>query len=245
MIQVEGLRKTFGDFVAVDDVSFEVQSGEVFGLLGPNGAGKTTTLRVMTTMLRPTAGEITVNGHAVTREPARVRAQLGILSEANGLYDRLSVRENVRYFGELRDMRRDEIQRRMEEIFPPLGVDEFADKRAGQLSKGMKQKAALAIAILHDPPVLIFDEPTSGLDVMSARQVREFIQRYQRTDKTVILSTHLMPEAEKLCDRIAIVSKGRVRAIGSFEELQRDSGEQGLEEIFVKLVEEEKGAAAV
>jgi len=245
LIQVDGLRKTFGDFVAVDEVSFEVKAGEVFGLLGPNGAGKTTTLRVMTTMLRPTAGEIAVNGHAVTREPARVRAQLGILSEANGLYDRLSVRENVRYFGELRDMGRGEIQRRMGEIFPPLGVDAYADKRAGQLSKGMKQKAALAIAILHDPPVLIFDEPTSGLDVMSARQVRTFIERYQRTDKTVILSTHLMPEAEKLCDRIAIVSKGRVRAIGTFEELQRDSGEQGLEEIFVKLVEEEKGAAAV
>jgi len=238
MIQVSDLRKDFGDFKAVDGISFDVKAGEVFGLLGPNGAGKTTTLRMLTTVLKPTAGDIVLNGASVMKNPAKVRASLGVLSEANGLYDRLTVEENVRYFARLRDMSEADIKQRIGEIFPPLAIDTYADKKAGELSKGMKQKAALAIAIIHNPPVLLFDEPTSGLDVMSSRQVIEFMEGYKTSDKTVILSTHLMHEAEKLCNRIAIVNKGKIIAIGSFEELQKHSGESGLEEIFVKLVED-------
>ncbi len=238
MIHVSNLKKEFNGFAAVNGVSFEARPGEIFGLLGPNGAGKTTTLRMITTVLKPTAGEITVNGCSVLREPERVRTQLGVLAETTGLYDRLTAEENVRYFARLRDMPEQAINFRIAEIFPLLGIDEYAHKRAGTLSKGMKQKVSLAIAILHDPPVLIFDEPTVGLDVMSARQVREFIERYRRTDKTVILSTHLMPEAEMLCDRIAIINQGKIAAIGTFEDLQEQSGEKALEEIFVRLVEE-------
>jgi sodium transport system ATP-binding protein len=237
MIQVTALRKEFGDFVAVDGITFEVKSGEIFGLLGPNGAGKTTTLRMLTTIFKPTSGDITMNGISVTREPEKVRTQLGVLAEATGLYGRLTVEENVRYFARLRDMNEEQIKQRIAEIFPPLGIDEFAKKRAGDLSKGMKQKAALAIAIIHNPPVILFDEPTSGLDVMSARQVLEFIESYKKTDKTVILSTHLMHEAERLCDRIAIINKGKIAAIGTFAELQKQSGQKGLEEIFVTLVQ--------
>jgi len=237
MIRVSNLRKDFGNFPAVDDVSFDVNPGEIFGLLGPNGAGKTTTLRMLTTILRPTGGDITVNGASVCREPERVRSQLGVLAEATGLYDRLTVEENVRYFARLRNMSEDQIKDRMSEIFPPLAINEYAKKRAGTLSKGMKQKAALAIAIIHNPPVILFDEPTSGLDVMSARQVLEFIESYKGTDKTVILSTHLMHEAERLCTRIAIINKGKVVAIGTFAELQKKSGHMGLEEIFVGLME--------
>ena len=238
MIQVTNLRKKFGDFTAVDGISFDVQPGEIFGLLGPNGAGKTTTLRMLTTILKPTEGDIVINNSSVVSDPTSVRKNLGVLAESTGLYDRLSVEENVRYFARLRDMKEADINNRIQEIFPPLAIDEYAHKRAGTLSKGMKQKAALAIAIIHDPPFILFDEPTSGLDVMSARQVLEFIENYKNTDRTVILSTHLMHEAQKLCDRIAIVSKGKIVASGSYAELQSSSGESDLEEIFVKLVEE-------
>ncbi len=239
MIQVSNVWKEFDGFVAVDGISFEARPGEVFGLLGPNGAGKTTTLRMITTVLRPTRGEITVGGRDALSEPEEVRCLLGVLTENTGLYARLTAEENVRYFAHLRDMPKEKIESRIAEIFPLLGIDEYAGKRAGKLSKGMNQKVALAAAILHDPPVLIFDEPTSGLDVMSARQVRAFIERYRGTDKTVLLSTHLMPEAEALCDRIAIIHRGRIVAVGAFEELQRLSGEKSLEEIFVRLVEGE------
>lgn len=238
MIQVTQLIKRFGDFVAVDGISFDVKPGEIFGLLGPNGAGKTTTLRVLTTVLKPSGGDICVNGYSVANDPENVRHQLGVLAESTGLYDRLTVEENIRYFARLRDMPEREIKERMDQVFPLLGIDEFAEKRAGNLSKGMKQKASLAIAIIHDPPVILFDEPTSGLDVGSARQVIDFIAGYKATEKTVILSTHLMHEAERLCDRIAIINKGLISAIGTYKELQNQSGKKGLEDIFLKLVEE-------
>ena len=237
MIQVSNVRKEFDGFVAVDGISFEVRPGEVFGLLGPNGAGKTTTLRMITTVLRPTGGEITIGGRDALREPEEVRRQLGVLTENTGLYARLTAEENVRYFARLRDMSDVEITERIAEIFPLLGIDEFTDQRAGTLSKGMGQKVALAAAILHDPPVLLFDEPTSGLDVMSARQVRAFIERYRGTEKTVLLSTHLMPEAEALCDRIGIIHQGHLIALGSVEDLRRLSGKEELEDVFVELVE--------
>jgi sodium transport system ATP-binding protein len=231
------VRKEFDGFVAVDGISFEAHPGEVFGLLGPNGAGKTTTLRMITTVLRPTSGEIAVGGRDALGEPEEVRRLLGVLTENTGLYARLTAEENVRYFARLRDMSDGEISERIAEIFPLLGIDEFAGKRAGTLSKGMSQKVALAAAILHDPPVLLFDEPTSGLDVMSARQVRTFIERYRGTEKTVLLSTHLMPEAEALCDRIGIIYRGRLIALGTVEELRRMSGKDELEDVFVELVE--------
>ena len=237
MIDVSELRKEFGSFVAVEDVSFSVRPGEIFGLLGPNGAGKTTTLRMITTILKPTSGTIVINGYDAVHEPEQVRHHFGVLSEATGLYDRLTAEENVRYFAQLRNMSKRATEQRIEEIFPMLGVDEYAQKRAGKLSKGMKQKTAMAISLLHDPPVLIFDEPTSGLDVMSSRQVRDFLEGFRHTDKTVLLSTHLMPEAERLCDRIAIVNKGRIVAIGTTDELRQQSGEEDLEAVFVKLVE--------
>jgi sodium transport system ATP-binding protein len=237
MIEVKNLKKSFGTFGAVNDISFDVKAGEIFGLLGPNGAGKTTTLRMLSTILKPDSGQIRVNGFDVVEEPGQARAQLGVVADSNGLYDRLSARENVRYFARLYDLSSDTIKVRMDEIFPKLGIDEFADKRAGQFSRGMKQKVSIASALLHDPPVLIFDEPTNGLDVMAARQVRKFIRDCKRPDKCIIFSTHIMREAEELCDRIAIIHQGRIAGIGTFGELQRQSGRHDLEEIFVTLVE--------
>ena len=157
MIEVKNLKKSFGNFKAVDDVSFDVKAGEIFGLLGPNGAGKTTTLRLLSTVLKPDAGQIRVNGFDVSQEPDKVRSQLGVVADSNGLYDRLSATENVRYFARLYDMPAEKIKSRMDELFPKLGIDEFANKRAGQFSRGMKQKVAIASALTHDPPILIFD----------------------------------------------------------------------------------------
>lgn len=215
-----------------------MQPAEIFGLLGPNGAGKTTTLRMIATILQPTEGDAVINGYSIRLKPEQVRQQIGVLAEHTGLYDRLTAEENVRYFARLRRLSEDTINRRINELFPRLGIDKYAHKRASQLSKGMKQKVAVMIAIIHDPTVMIFDEPTSGLDVIAAREVREFIKACKRSDKSLILSTHIMSEAEKLCDRIAIINSGKIVASGTFAELQQHSGKRELEEIFVKLVEE-------
>ena len=236
-IEVRDLRKRFDGAWAVSGVSFEVRAGEIFGLLGPNGAGKTTTLRVLATLLRPTAGDALVNGYSVVREPQKVRAQLGVLPERAGLYDRLTAAENVRYFARLHGLPSGAIEERLRKLFDALEID-YGDKRAGRLSKGMRQKVALAAALIHEPPVLILDEPTSGLDVLAARKVRQFILRCKGPERAILLSTHLMHEAEALCDRIAIVHQGRILAVGTMEELRAASGARGLEEIFVRLVEE-------
>lgn len=238
MIEVLELKKYFNGVKAVDGVSFSIKPGEIFGLLGPNGAGKTTTLRMLSTILQPTAGDAKVNGCSILKEPEQVRKQLGVLSETTGLYDRLTAEENVRYFARLRQMPEEQINQRMQELFPKLGIDKYKDQRAGKLSKGMKQKVAIAIAIIHDPPVMIFDEPTAGLDVISAREVRRFLEGYRRSDKCILFSTHLMFEAQRLCDRIGIINAGKIVAIGTFSELQQRSGQKELEEIFVKLIEE-------
>lgn len=240
MIEVRDLRKSFGKFVAVDGLSFSVKPGEIFGLLGPNGAGKTTTLRMISTILKPDAGSITVNGSDVLQEPERVRAQLGVVAESTGLYDRLT--ENIRYFARLRGLSEEQITERVQQLASRLGLDEFMHKRAGQLSRGMKQKVSIAIALIHDPPVLIFDEPTVGLDVMTARQVRQFIKECRRPDKCVLFSTHIMSEVERLCDRVAIIHKGKLVALGTLSELRQRSGQEDLEEIFVELVEGEDRA---
>lgn len=238
MIQVSNLKKKFYDTLVLKGVSFTVHKGEIFGLLGPNGAGKTTTLRILATILQPSEGDAIINGYSIRQNPEQVRQHLGVLAEHTGLYDRLTVEENVRYFARLRRLPEEVINRRIAELFPKLGIDQYAHKRAGQLSKGMKQKVAVVIALIHDPPVIIFDEPTSGLDIIAAREVREFIKACKHSDKSLILSTHIMSEAEKLCDRIAIINSGKIIALGTFAELQQRSGERELEEIFVKLVEE-------
>jgi sodium transport system ATP-binding protein len=180
---------------------------------------------------------VKVNNIDIVQEPDRARAQLGVVADSNGLYDRLTASENTRYFARLYDLTEARIAERMSEIFPKLGIDEFADKRAGQFSRGMKQKVSIASALMHDPPILIFDEPTNGLDVMAARQVRQFIKECRRPNKCIIFSTHIMREVEELCDRVAIMHKGKIAAIGTFSELQKQSGSKDFEDIFVKLIE--------
>ncbi|RUL87259.1 ATP-binding cassette domain-containing protein [Tautonia sociabilis] len=242
MIQVEHLSKAFFDYrrgwvPAVDDVSFECRPGEIFGLLGPNGAGKTTTLRILSTVLKPTAGRAIVAGHDVVLEPEEVRARIGFMSSNTGVYDRMTAWELVEYFGRLYGIEGDALKARMEEIFSWLQMNEFRDVLGSKMSTGMRQKVSIARTIVHDPPVLIFDEPTSGLDVLVARAVLLKIAELRDRGKTIIFSTHSMQEVTKLCDRVAIIYKGRLQAEGRPGELLERFDQPDLEELFFHLVE--------
>ena len=238
MLRLDGLTKTFGDIVAVDDISFSVEEGEIFGLLGENGAGKTTTLRMLATMLKPTSGTARLGEFDVVADPEQVRGSIGILfGGETGLYDRLTVAENIRYFGELNDMSSVDITRRIDQLSTAFGMQDYVNRRAGKLSKGMKQKAAFARSIIHDPNIMLFDEPTSGLDVGAMREVHAFILQCKKERKTIVLSSHIMNEVEKLCDRIGIIHKGRMVDVGSISELREKYHGESLEEIFVKLTE--------
>ena len=238
MIQCESLTKRFGEFTAVDHVSFEVGNGEVFGLLGPNGAGKTTTMRLLSTLLKPTSGTATVAGHDLLREPQKVRASIGVLPEDTGLYDRLTPREHLLYYGRLHRMPEDVLRKRGDELLDIMELKDRANTKVGDFSKGMKQKVALLRAFIHDPPVLLLDEPTAGLDVMSARSIQGFVERFRKEGKAIMISTHNMTEAQKLCDRVAIIDHAKIVAAGTVAELQKRTSQKDLESIFVQLVTE-------
>jgi len=241
MIHVDNLVKSFrdlrrGEVLAVDHVSFDANPGEVFGLLGPNGAGKTTAMRVLCTVLRPSGGTARVAGYDVLTQPGQVRQHIGFLSANTAIYDRMSAWEMVEYFGRLYGLEKARLRERMEEVFSSLQMNDFRDVLGAKMSTGMRQKVSIARAIIHDPPVLIFDEPTLGLDVLVARAVRQNIQRLRDAGKCIVFSTHIMHEVEKLCDRVAIISQGRILASGTLDELRARHGEEDLEELFFQLV---------
>ncbi|MFB3140841.1 MAG: ATP-binding cassette domain-containing protein [Candidatus Acidiferrales bacterium] len=242
MIETHNLTKVFrdkkrGEIRAVDGISFRCQPGQIYGLLGANGAGKTTTLRMLATILQPTDGSARVAGFDITEQPEQVRTKIGFLSTATALYGRLTARELVEYFGRLNGLNGGALRRRTDELFALLGISDFADRRCDKLSTGMKQKVSIARTLVHDPPVMIFDEPTVGLDVMAARTIVGFIRDCRDRGKTVIFSTHVMSEAEKLCDTIGIIHNGKLLAEGTLSELRARSGLEDLEEIFVRMVE--------
>src|SRR5580692_3268975 len=238
MIQVQEISKTFtdpkrGTRLAVDRVSFEVRAGEVFGLLGPNGAGKTTSLRLIATLLRPSSGTAVVNGFDVNREPGKVREQIGFLSGDMGLYARLTPREILDFFGKLNSMDAARRLKRIDQLFTLFEMQSFGDVRTDKLSTGMKQKTAIARTMLHDPPVLILDEPSSGLDVPTARTIEKAIVDAKHSGKCILYSTHVMEEAEYLCDRIGVISEGHLKITGTMDELRAATGKQRLREIFL------------
>ncbi len=237
MISVHQLTKRFDDVTAVDAVSFEVSAGEVFGLLGPNGAGKTTTLRILATLLDADSGRASVAGFDVAREAEAVRRSIGVVNGGMGLYDRLTGREILHYFGRLYDMPRAAIERRIAELDDLLQLGDALGKRAGTFSTGMKQKVVIARAVLHDPPVIFFDEVTSGLDVMARRAVLNVVKAYPSEERAVVYSTHVMSEVEELCGRAAVLYQGRVVSTGSVQELIDEGGEANLELSFFRLVE--------
>lgn len=237
MIEVEGLTKSFADSrQAVDDVNFTVQPGEVFGLIGPNGAGKTTTLRILCTVLQPTAGFATVAGFDIRTQPTEVRRQIGFLSANTGVYDRMTAWEMVEYYGRLYGLRGDALRCRLDELFSSFHMNDFRNVQGSRLSTGMKQKVSIARALIHDPPVLIFDEPTNGLDVLVQRAVLKSIADLRGRGKTILFSTHIMSEVSKLCDRVAIMSNGRIAASGTLAALRAEYKEDDLEELFFSLV---------
>jgi len=224
IIEVEGLVKSFGGKRALRGVSFSVGKGRIMGLLGPNGAGKTTTVRILATLLKPDAGTARVAGFDVLEEPMEVRRSIGYLPENPCLYERLTVRDNLAFYGELYDMPEEELGARIEELLSILGLEERANDKVGTLSKGLKQRVAIARALLHDPPVLLLDQPTSDLDPASAKDIRELIKRLRGEGKTVLVCTHNLTEAEELCDLVAVINEGQVLAVGPLEELMKDSG---------------------
>ena len=241
MIESRGLTKLFkdkkrGEIRAVDNVSFICRPGQIYGLLGANGAGKTTTLRMLATILEPSDGTATVCGYDVIEAPQKVRASVGFLSTATALYPRLTAQEMVEYFGRLNGLEESTLKKRLDDIFARLDMNSFRDQRCDKLSTGMKQKTSIARTLIHDPQVMIFDEPTNGLDVMTARSIIEFIRECRTRGKTVIFSTHVMSEVQKLCDTIGIIQSGKLLAEGLLPELRDRFHENDLEEIFVKIV---------
>ena len=242
MIRAHHLVKRFRDkkrgmVSAVDGVSFSCRPGEIYGLLGANGAGKTTTLRILATILAPTEGTAIVAGFDVAKDPQLVRARVGFLSTATALYGRLSALEMVEYFGRLHGLDNATLRRRIDDIFTRLEMNDFRDRRCDKLSTGMKQKVSIARTLIHDPSVMIFDEPTVGLDVMAARTIVNFIRECRDSGKTVVFSTHVMSEVEKLCDHIGIIHNGRLLAEGTLPELRARFGIHDLEDLFVKVIE--------
>jgi len=247
MIQAQSLTKTFrdkkrGQIHAVDDVSFRVSPGQIYGLLGANGAGKTTTLRLLATLLQPTSGSASVAGCDIVREPSKVRAQVGFLATSTALYGRLTAREMITYFGRLNGLAEAEIKVRLKRLAGELDMHEFLDRRCDKFSTGMKQKTSIARTLIHDPAVLIFDEPTLGLDVMAARNIVRFVRECRARGKTVIYSTHIMSEVEKICDVVGIIHGGKLLAEGTPADLRAKFNEPDMEEVFVKVVGEKEAA---
>jgi len=241
MIEASSLTKVYADlrrgpFVALDGLSFSAQSGEVFGLLGPNGAGKTTALRILSTVLVPSSGTATVSGFDCVTQPDLVRHHIGFMSANTAVYDRMTAWEMVEYFGRLYGMEKDQLRERMELLFDRLQMQNIRELLGAKMSTGMKQKVSIARAIVHDPPVLIFDEATSGLDVLVARALLDTVAELRDQGKCIVFSTHIMREAERLCDRVAIMHEGSILAEGTMDQLRNDHGQADLEELFFELI---------
>jgi sodium transport system ATP-binding protein len=241
MIEVKNLCKSFvqknGDlFYAVDNLSFSANDEEIVCLLGVNGAGKTTTMRILSTLFRPSSGTATINGYDILTQPQKVRENLGFLSGDTGLYNRLTSREFITYFGRLYGLKDYQINAKIAAMSDILDMKDFLDKKIDFLSSGMKQKVSIVRSIIHDPPVMIFDEPTSGLDILTARNIVSFIRDCKQRGKCVVFSTHIMREAERIADKIVMIHKGKLLIEGKLEDLRNESGQQDLDDIFVSYV---------
>ena len=236
LIETRNLVKRYGDKAAVNDVSFEVCSGEIFGFLGPNGAGKTTTIKMIVGLLQPTSGNVRVAGYDVQTQPLQAKAACGYVPDTPNLYSKLSGRELLRFVGDLYEMDRQQNERRMEELLRLFDLEKVGDDPIDSYSHGMQQKTALAAALVHDPKVLVLDEPTVGLDPRSARLIKDMLRQIANRGAAVFLSTHILEIAERMCDRIGIINKGELIAVGSMDELRSSGkGETSLEDIFLSL----------
>ena len=239
MIEVRNLRKTFNELVAVENVSFSAQDGEITGLIGPNGAGKTTTLRILYTLMQPDSGIALVDGYDTSTAPQEVQRRIGVLPDNRGLYPRLTAREHVRYYGRLHNMDKRQLEAEIDNLVATLGMQDEADRKAKGFSKGQTLKVALARALVHRPQNVILDEPTNGLDVASSRAVRDLVRQIRDEGRCVLFSSHIMAEVEALCDRIVVMGYGRIVAVGTPSDLRDLTGQADLEEIFVAIARDE------
>jgi ABC-2 type transport system ATP-binding protein len=237
LIETRNLVKRYGDKLAVDNVSLQVQGGEVFGFLGPNGAGKTTTIKMIVGLLQPTSGTINVAGVDVQAQPVIAKASCGYVPDTPNLYAKLTGRELLRFVGDLYDLDRRQVAQRTDELLRVLDLTNAADDTVDSYSHGMQQKASLASALMHDPRVLVLDEPTVGLDPKSARLIKDILRQMADRGAAVFLSTHILEIAERMCDRIGIINKGQLVAVGTMTELRSlgKAGEVSLEDIFLAL----------
>jgi len=238
MIKVTSLTKSYGIVSAVSDVSFEAASGKVTALLGPNGAGKSTILRILSTIISPDTGSATIDGLDVTTDTMDVRRKIGVLPHNTGIYDRLTAIENIRYFGNLHQVKRTELNDRIDKLIHLLDMNEFCNRRVSGFSQGQKMKVALARALIHDPQYILLDEPTNGLDVMATRALRKVIHDIKDAGKCILFSSHVMQEVESLCDHLVILGHGKHKFSGTIKELQEKSGTANLEDAFVMISSE-------
>ena len=244
MLRVENLRKVFENrkrnvretVEAVKDVSFECVLCEIFGLLGPNGAGKTTTLRCISTLIKPTSGNVYIDRYSVLENEKDVRSKIGFLTSDMKLDGFFTPDYMVDYFGALNKMKKEDIKQRKEYLFNELQMTDFVHKKIDKLSTGMKQKTAIAISLIHDPDVIVFDEPTNGLDVITSKSVTDFLEKYAKEGKTIVISTHIMHVAEKLCDRFGILVKGELKELGSLKSILDRNSSESLESVFFSYV---------
>ncbi len=247
MVIVANMRKEFlqvgkkAKLLAVNNVNFTAYNGEIFGLLGPNGAGKTTALRIIATILKPTSGIVLVDGECVIKAPEKVRKNIGFMTGETRLYDRLTVEEILIYFGKLYSIDKEQLKKRIEELIRTFELNEVRDRKVTNLSDGLRQKVSLIRTIIHDPKNLILDEPLTGLDILARRTAVDFIKEAKKLNRCVIFSTHVMSEAEELCDRIAILNKGKILYVGEKEDLKRKYRVKTLEEIFIQLIGSKDG----
>jgi sodium transport system ATP-binding protein len=241
MIKVSNLSKSFDQVNAVKQVSFDAQDGKITGLLGPNGAGKSTTLRMLYTVFKPDAGTATIDGFDIQREAFAVRSSIGVLTHGAGIYERLSARENVHYYGKMHGMSGKKLNQRIDELAELLDMQDFIERRTKGFSQGQKTKVALARALIHSPRNVLLDEPTNGLDIMATRGLREVISRLKDAGHCVVFSSHIMQEVAALCDEIVIIAKGQVAASGTPGALLTSTGKKNLEDAFVKAIGSEEG----
>lgn len=241
MIKVQGLTKSFGKVKAVQNVSFSASNGQITGLLGPNGAGKSTTLRMLYTLLKPDHGTAHIDGFDISASPLEVQSRIGVLSDAQGLYPRLTARENIRYFGQLHGLNGAALEGRIDELLLMLDMQPIADRRTEGFSTGERLKVAIARAVVHNPDNILLDEPTNGLDVKSTRAMRQFIRRLRDEGKCVLLTSHIMQEVAALCDQVVIISNGIVAAQGTSSELIHGTGRDNLEDAFIEIIGTEEG----
>ena len=236
MIKVEGLTKYYGSKPAAKDITFEVKKGEVFGILGTNGAGKSTTIKMMCGLLKPTRGIIQIGGINLQRMPLKAKSMMGYLPENPLIYDKLTGAETLELIGNLRKLSSDMIEQRIEYYAKSLGLEEQIYHEVGTYSKGMRQKLAIAMTLIHDPEMILLDEPASGLDPRYTKLLKDWIKNLSANGKTVLLSTHIIEMAETLCDRVAIIDQGMLKTIGTINEIQTSTGVSNLEDAFIRII---------